>query len=137
MMDQKISNWIKTTLHESGWAPLCIFVFYILALTVHLFDLLPILDVPSHFIGAIAITYFYRSAIRNSGDVFGETPYPIQVWFAFTLTGTTTILWELYELTLDFFLDTNKIRGLEDTLTDLFVGLMGAFVFSVFYRHRN
>jgi hypothetical protein len=136
-MNQTFFNWIKTTLREAAWAPLCIIALYIIGLLTKLFDLLPIIDIPTHFIGAMAITYFYRSMIRNSREAFGETPHPIQVLFAFTLTGTTAILWEFYELTLDFFFGTNKIRGLEDTLTDLFVGLLGALVFSLLYKRRD
>ena len=136
-LNQKRFDWLKATLRESAWAPLCILLFYGFALAVHLFDLFPVIDIPTHFIGAIAITYFYRSAIRNSRQLVGETPHSIQVLLAFTLTGTTTILWELYEKTLDTFLGTNKIRGLEDTLTDLFVGLMGALFFSWLYKRRK
>lgn len=136
-MNQKLFDWIKTTLRESAWAPLCVMSFYIGGLAVHLYDLLPVMDIPSHFMGGVAITYFYRTAIRNSRDLLGETPYPIQVLFAFALTGTTTILWELYEFIMDFLLGTHKIRGLEDTLTDLFVGLMGALVFSLLYKRRD
>jgi hypothetical protein len=136
-MNQKFSDWIKTSLRESAWAPLCVMVFYLSGLAVHLYDLYPVLDIPSHFMGGMAITYFYRSAIRNSRQLLGETPHLIQALLAFALTGTTTILWEFYEFITDFFLGTHKIRGLEDTLTDLFVGLMGALVFSLLYRRRN
>lgn len=136
-MSQTFFNWFKTTLRESAWAPLCVILLYISGLALHLYDLFPVLDVPSHFLGGMAITYFYRSAIRNSREMLGETPHPIQVLSAIALTGTTAILWEFYEFITDFLLGTHKIRGLEDTLTDLFVGLMGALVFSLLYRRRN
>ena len=136
-MNQEHLNWIKTIVRESAWAPLSVISFYAFGLATHLYDLFPVLDIPSHFMGGIAITYFYRSAIRNSRELVGETPHSIQVLLAFTLTGTTTILWEFYEKTLDTFLGTNKIRGLEDTLTDLFVGLMGALFFSWLYKRRK
>lgn len=135
-MNQTFFNWAKTTLRESAWAPLCVILFYVFGLSVHLYDVYPLMDIPSHFMGGVAITYFYRSAIRNSRELLGETPYPIQVLFAFTLTGTTTIFWEFYELVTDFYFGTSKIRGLEDTLTDLFVGLLGALILSVFYKRR-
>lgn len=136
-MNQKNFDWIKTTLRESAWAPLGVIILYIFGLAVHLYDLFPVMDIPSHFMGGMAITYFYRAAIRNSREPLGETPYPIQVLFAFALTGTTTILWEFYEFITDFFLGTHKIRGLEDTLTDLFFGLLGALVFSLLYKRRD
>jgi len=136
-MNQKFSDWVKVTLRESAWAPLCVMLFYIFGLAVQLYDLFPVMDIPSHFMGGVAITYFYRSAIRNSRNLLGETPHPIQVVSAIALTGTTAVFWEFYEFITDFLLSTNKIRGLEDTLTDLFVGLMGALVFSLLYKRRD
>lgn len=66
----------------------------------------------------------------------GEIPFSIRVLLAFTCTGTTTILWEFYENILDFFLGTQMVRGLEDTIVDLFLGVSGALVFSLVYRKR-
>lgn len=82
------------------------------------------------------ITYFFRVAIRHSQKLVGEIPFPIQILFAITCTGTTAILWEFYENILDFFFDTGMVRGVEDTIVDLFVGLLGALVLSLFYRRR-
>lgn len=133
---QQWIDWIFATLREAAWAPLSIFGSYLLALTFHLFNLFPPLDIPFHFLGGVVITYFYRSVVKNSQKLVGEIPFPIQVLFAFTCTATTTILWEFYENILDFFFGTHVVRGLQDTIMDLFIGLLGAFVFSVFYRRR-
>ena len=133
---QQWIDWIFATLREAAWAPLSIFGSYLLALTFHLFNLFPPLDIPFHFLGGVVITYFYRSVVKNSQKLVGEIPFPIQVLFAFTCTATTTILWEVYENILDFFFGTHVVRGLQDTIMDLFIGLLGAFVFSVFYRRR-
>jgi multisubunit Na+/H+ antiporter MnhB subunit len=66
----------------------------------------------------------------------GEIPFPIQILFAITCTGTTTILWEFYENILDYFAGTHMVRGVQDTIVDLFVGLLGALVLSLFYKRR-
>lgn len=121
---------------EAAWAPLGIIGFYIFALALELFDLYPQLDIPTHLAGGMAITYFYRSAIRNSQTLLGDIPKPIQVLFAFTATGTTAILWEFYENALDYFFGTHKVRGLQDTIVDLLLGLLGALVFSLLYKRR-
>jgi len=94
------------------------------------------LDIPVHFMGGVVITYFYRSAIRNSQKIIGDIPPIIQILFAFTCTGTTTILWEFYENLRDHFFGTHMVRGLQDTIMDLFTGLLGALVLSLFYRKR-
>jgi hypothetical protein len=133
---QRSIDWILGTLREAAWAPLSIFVSYLLALALHLFNLYSPLDIPFHFLGGAVITYFYRAAIRHSQNVIGEIPLPIQILLAFTCTGTTTILWEFYENILDFFAGTHMVRGLQDTMMDLFFGLLGALVFSLFYRRK-
>lgn len=132
----QIINWIIATLRESAWAPLGIFGFYLIGLAFHLFDIFPPLDIPTHFMGGVAITYFFRSAIRNSQGIVGDIPLPIQIIFAFTCTGTTTIMWEFYENILDYFFGFHMVRGLEDTLVDLILGLSGALVLSLLYRKR-
>jgi len=129
-------GWIVNTLREAAWAPLSVFVFYLLARSMQLFQQFPLLDIPTHFIGGVVITYFYRVAIRHSQQLAGEIPFPVQVLFAFTCTGTTTILWEFYENIFDFFFLTQMVRGVTDTVVDLFVGLLGALVLSLFYRRR-
>jgi len=133
---RELVNWIFATLREAAWAPLSVVFFYLVGISLDLFDLLPRLDVPTHFIGGVAITYFYRSAIRNSLGIVGDIPFPIQILLALTCTGTTIILWEFYENLFDYFFGTHMVRGLEDTILDMFLGLLGALVLSVFYRRH-
>ena len=130
-------NWIIATLKESAWAPLSVVAFYFVGLWLHLFDMYPPLDIPTHFMGGVAITYFYRSAIRQSQSIVGDIPLPIQVIFAFTATGTTTVLWEFYENFMDHFFGFHMVRGLEDTIVDLILGLSGALVLSLLYRKNR
>lgn len=133
---QRFVSWLIDSLREAAWAPLGVLGFYALGLALNLFDLYPSLDVPTHFFGGVVITYFYRVAIRHSQVLVGGIPFPIQVLLGLTAAGTTTILWEFYENLADRFLGTQMVRGLEDTIVDLFVGLLGALVLSVFYQRR-
>lgn len=133
---QQVKDWAFVTLRESAWAPLSVFGFYLFGLAFHLYDLYPPLDIPTHFMGGVAITFLYRSAIHNSQKMLGEVPLPVQIILAFTATGTTTVLWEFYENILDYFLATHMVRGLVDTLMDMFLGLSGALVLSLLYRRR-
>jgi len=129
-------DWISASLYEAAWAPLSVFVTYLIGLAFHGFRLFPFLDMPVHFLGGAGITYFYRSAIKHSQKNLGEIPFPVQVLFALTCTGTTAILWEFCENIIDFFLGTHMVRGLQDTLVDLLMGLSGALVLSLIYRRR-
>lgn len=134
---QQVTAWIVTTLRESAWAPLSVFGIYLFALALGLYDLYPRLDVPTHFMGGVAITYLYRSAIHHSQKILGEIHQPIEIILAFTATGTTTILWEFYEIFLDRFFGMNNVHGLDDTLQDMFLGLFGALVLSCVYRRNK
>ena len=134
-MDRKqFMPWVVATLRDSAWAPLSVFLFYLFGLALHLYDRFPPLDIPVHFMGGAAITYFFRGAIRNLQNFLGELPALVQTIFAFTCTGTTIIFWELYENAFDFLLGTHMVRGLEDTIVDMVLGLLGALVVSVLYR---
>ena len=132
---QKFIDWIKTTSQEAAWAPLGVILMYGIGLALGLYKLYPPLDIPTHLMGGMAITYFFRSAIRNSQKNVGEIPLLIQVLFAFTATGTTAVVWEFYENLSDFFLSTQHVHGLNDTLKDMFVGLFGALLVSIFYKN--
>lgn len=133
---QQLKEWILTTLRESAWAPLSVFGFYLFGLAIGLYDLYPPTDMPTHFMGGIAITYFFRSAVYHAQKIVGEIPLPIRILLAFTSTGTTAILWEFYENFLDRYFGTTTVHGLGDTLMDMFMGLSGALVLSLFYRRR-
>ena len=133
---QQWIQWGFTTLREAAWAPLCVYGVYLIGIVFDWYDRYPPLDIPTHFMGGVAITYFFRSAIRNSQAVLGDIPFPIQVMFAFTCTGTTIIFWEFLEVTLDFLFQAHNVLGLTDTIKDMFVGLLGALVLTIFYsRH--
>ena len=134
---QQLVNWIITTLRQAAWAPLSVVGFYAIGLAFDWYDRFPPLDMPSHLLGGVAITYFYISAIKHSQRIVGEIPGLIQTLLAFTSTGTTIIFWEFYENAADFILDTQMVRGLEDTIVDMFVGLMGALVLLLFYKQRS
>jgi hypothetical protein len=133
---QKFIHWITLTVREAAWAPLAVILFYGMGLAFHWYDAYPKLDIPSHLMGGVAITYFYRTAIRNSQQYLGDIPFPIQVLFAITSTGTTTVLWEFYENLSDYLIVTQHVKGLADTIQDLFVGLLGAVLLSLFYKRR-
>ena len=130
------ADWILATLRESAWAPLSVIGFYLFGLAFGLYDTYPPLDIPTHLAGGIAITYFFRSAIRQSQRFLGEIPFPVQILFAFTCTGTTIVFWEFYENILDFLFKAHNVLGLYDTLKDMFNGLLGALLLTALYRRR-
>ena len=137
MRSKEVVAWVIDTLREAAWAPIVVFLFYIVARSLQLFVYFPPLYIPTHFMGGVVITYFYRVAIRNAQRLVGDIPFPIQFLFALTCTGTTTIFWEFYENISDYFFHSQMVRGVTDTVVDLFVGLLGALAVSLLYRRRS
>ena len=111
MNNQRLVHWVIVTFREAAWAPLGVIGFYAVGLALDLYDSFRPLDIPSHLLGGAAITYFCRSAMRNSQSIIGDIPSLIQVLLAFSCTGTTIIFWEFYENALDFFSWTHTWCG--------------------------
>lgn len=131
---QKLFSWSLATMRESAWAPISVFIIYSILKAFGAYLLYPPLDMPTHFMGGVAIAYFFRSAIANSQIFVGSIPLSIQILFALTCTGTTTILWEFIEYSSDYFFHTDMILGLEDTLKDMFLGLFGGVILLLWRR---
>lgn len=124
-------------MRESAWAPLSVFVVYSVIKAFNGYLWFPPLDIPTHFLGGVAIAFFYQSAIANSQPLVGSIPSPIQSLLALTCTGTTTILWEFFEYASDYFFHSRMVLGLEDTLKDMFFGLLGGFILVLWHRPRQ
>ncbi|MRR07162.1 MAG: hypothetical protein EG828_09490 [Deltaproteobacteria bacterium] len=109
------------------WAPFSVFCVYAVAAKV--FDAYLIyqwLDMPTHYLGGIAITYFFLTAIKNSERFIGSIPRIIQFLLAVGLTAITAVVWEFLEYLSDHLLATHINLGVKDTLCDLFLGLLGS-----------
>ena len=131
---QRFVDWIFDTLRERLEA-ITVLGFYALGLTFRLFKLFPPLDIPVHFMGGVVITYFYRVAIRNSQNLVGEIPFRSRFFLQSpapaqqpSFGNSTKIFW--------ITLRHPDVRGVQDTIVDLFVGLLETLVLSLFYKRR-
>ncbi|MHC4889543.1 MAG: hypothetical protein ACYTEO_08805 [Planctomycetota bacterium] len=58
-------------------------------------------------------------------------------FFLFALTSTAAVIWEFGEFTLDFFFDTICQAGLEDTMLDMFLGMLGGTALIIFLARHS
>jgi hypothetical protein len=119
--------WISKTLRKAVWAPILVFVFYVVAAKA--FDaylIAPYLDIPTHFFGGAAIAYLFVAAIEYGRAVVGSIPTLIRSSLAVGLTTVVAVVWELLEYGSDLLFNTEMNLGVRDTLSDLFFGLCGA-----------
>lgn len=120
----------------SAWFPLLIFASNAVVWHFHVYEYWPPVDIPMHFLGGVAITYFFWKLFNSS--IKSKLLRPIQsgilFLLVFSLTCTTTVFWEFAEYILDHTIASNVQLGLEDTLLDMLLGIVGgcAFLLVVF-----
>ena len=116
-----------------------VFVFYAVAAKVfHANILYPWLDMPAHFCGGMAITYFFLAAAAHSQARIGRIPRLIQLLLSLGLTAITAVVWEFLEFSSDSALGTKMNLGVSDTLSDLLFGLLGGVVMAaIAIRYRK
>lgn len=131
------STWLLHTCRDAAWAPITVFIFY--AIAARGFDAYlryPWLDMPTHFFGGVAITYFFLAATRHAQPTLGAIPPLVQALLSLGLTALTAIAWEFLEFASDALLGTKMNLGVADTLADLLLGLVGGAVMVVLSRPK-
>ena len=122
---------LSKELWRSGfWAPLAVFVAHvILSLTFNAYERLPVVDIPIHFLGGIAIAFFfYRTlGILSDYDVVNRVDGLVRAVLLVALTATAAVFWEFAEYVSDRLFGTQAQEGLEDTLLDMLLGILGGF----------
>ena len=111
--------------------PFVLLILHIyMARVLHLHAILWWLDSVEHLLGGILITHSYYLLIRYSNDkqLLPRIPKSIMLILLFTMTGTTTVLWEFAEYTLDYYFDLRMQAGVADTMLDMFLGIVGGVI---------
>ena len=124
--------WLSLTLRRAAWAPLLVFGLHVVAARVlGLYRLWPPTDIPMHFLGGMAIAFFFAHAYRAAEelDLLGRPAVVLRGVTVFALVGSATVFWEFAEFLSDRYLGTYLQKGLEDTLGDMLVGILGGVAF--------
>lgn len=93
---------------------------------------LPSLDIPVHFIGGVAIAFALNGVltIAEQASLIQVASRVVRFILTVCLVTTAATGWEFVEFVFDRVLDTGAQKGLEDTLFDAFVGIVGGMVFA-------
>ena len=130
--------WLHSTFKQAAWAPLLVFVFYAVAAKgFNAYLAYPWLDMPTHFCGGLAITYFFSVGVARLQSIVGVIPMVIQRLLCVGLTAITAVVWEFLEFASDCVLGTKMNLGVSDTLSDLFFGLLGAVIVTAWLAFRG
>ncbi len=121
--------WISSTFRKAAWAPLAVFSSYVLLATAtDVYVRHPWLEMPTHFCGGLAITYFFLAGSAFAQPLTGAIPKSARLAISLGLTSITAVLWEFAEYSSDILLHTKLNIGVSDIISDLFFGLVGGVV---------
>lgn len=134
-MRRRHIGWMARTLREAAWAPLLVLWPVLLADWIfEAYTRFPWVDIPTHFLGGIAVTHFFWRAFVNAQSVAGTCAKVSHAVLALGGTATMVVLWELFEFLSDRLLGAHMQHGLGDTSSDIFFGLAGGVAYLVLRR---
>ena len=107
--------------------PIVVLLLHIVVLPIGIYQTYPSFDIPMHFLGglSVAITYCLLLKFFQSEKYLGKTNKAVFFLFVISLVVFTAVLWEFFEFIITQLSSFNAQIGLEDTMLDLFMGLIG------------
>lgn len=123
---------LQEILTRALWPPALVFgVHLVLSRGLHAYDELPSRDLAMHLVGGGAIACCFArtlDALQRHGTVAALDP-KLRLVLIFASTCSAAVFWEFAEFLSDRFLGTSSQLGLEDTLADMLLGIVGGVVF--------
>ncbi len=128
MTTKPILSWSVQAVRQGGLPAIAVFAFHVVATRgFHAYEHFPSLDIPMHFLGGVAIAYFFHRASIAASErgIIGPFHRVTHAVLVVSLTCTATVLWEFAEYIADRFFGAGSQLSLEDTLGDMFLGICG------------
>jgi hypothetical protein len=125
---------LLSLVRRAGWAPILVFLLHVfISRVVNGYILYPPLDIPMHFFGGVAMAYFISTCFAALPEDAVSPRYRKVAQFVFvvSLTTTASVFWEFAEFTSDTFFGTRAQLGLDDTMFDMVLGIIGATSYAV------
>jgi hypothetical protein len=140
-----VAPWVGAALEAARralWFPGLVFAAHVVASRFFLaYEVFPPLDIPMHIAGGFAIAFFFHISIEvfNHRRLIREPDGVSRSVAILALVSTSTVFWEFAEYVSDHTIGTHSQAGLEDTLFDMLLGMVGGviFVLVVAARARN
>lgn len=92
-----------------------------------------------HILGGVVIAYFFHGAsiAASRHGVIGPFHRVNHIALVFALTCAATVFWEFGEFIVDRTFGTNAQLGLDDTLGDMLLGILGGVALIFFTQLRR
>jgi len=100
------------------------------------YNVFPWIDIPMHFLGGFSVAYMSVLFLRfwKEEKLLDIKSKFILILIVVCAVSFIAVLWEFWEYSMDLFFKTSFQLGLEDTLIDLFMGLLGGLFGAVIFR---
>ena len=125
-------EWILDSIRKGGAVPIAFFLFHLIVSKVFEgYIVFPWLDIPMHFFGGVAISFFFWRSLNipSTSTALGQLSTFAKNLLCLALVSTSTVIWEFAEWSTDSLGITESQLGLDDTLLDMGLGLLGGVVF--------
>lgn len=121
-------------------APFIVFVIHVfLMFSVNIYAIAPWFDIPMHTFGGAAIGVSGTLLIRlwQEKKWLDRVPRFIRIIAVIGMVACMAVAWELAEFLSDFFFHTIMQPSLQDTMGDLFFGMLGGSITAVMFAYRG
>ena len=111
------------------WPPMVVLTVHVfISHGIHLYTLLPWIDIPMHYLGGLSMGYSLFRALTYLQErrIIHPLDKVIALLLTFTLVATIAVFWEFAEFSMDQLLKTNVQISLQNTMQDLLMGMLGA-----------
>ena len=120
-------------------APLSVLVIHIIATISGGYELIQWLDKPIHFLGgiAIAISTYYLIAYFTENKKLQISWMPLQILAITAAVALSAVSWEFLEYYLDMTTASMMQPSVQDTITDMLMGLAGGMLTAIIISWRK
>ena len=117
--------------------PLAVFITHlILTLGFDIYGNFSRFDILMHFIGGLSIGYSYILFYKflQQENIIISKDLILNIFFIISIVALTAVLWEMAEFVSDYFYHTRVQVSLDDTMLDMFLGILGGSLVSFLFK---
>lgn len=119
--------------------PTVVFLVHLAAKGLGLYEIIPDVDIPFHYLGGLSIAYTCARVLSylESHKFTATLHRGIFLVLLLSLTATVAVFWEFAEFLSDQFLATNLQPSIANTMQDQFLGILGGGTWALIYFRRD
>jgi hypothetical protein len=119
--------------------PTVVFLVHLAAKGAGLYEMLPNIDIPFHYLGGLSIACMCAQVLSylESQKITTALHKGLFLMMLLSLTATVAVCWEFAEFLSDQFLDTNLQPSIANTMQDQFLGMLGGGTWALIHLKKK